>query len=163
MFTLRLNAVCYRCNQLISNCTTLTLKADRFSFLVFTISLPVGEQLASDCRQVPLPCKLLSTMATKAITSFSIQHLVFITNEKNSFITISQFTLVIVIGKHNLSTFTSSTLQKCLKLDKCIIVLSCISVWVDFQDLLLVLNILRLRQVISLGWFRFRLRLSLGQ
>lgn len=134
MFTLRLNAVCYRCNQLISNCTTLTLKADRFSFLVFTISLPVGEQLASDCRQVPLPCKLLSTMATKAITrSFSIQHLVFITNEKNSFITISQ------------------------------IVLSCVSVWVDFQDLLLVLHILRLRQVISLGWFRFGLRLSLGQ
>lgn len=134
MFTLRLNAVCYRCNQLISNCTTLTLKADRFSFLVFTISLPVGEQLASDCRQVPLPCKLLSTMATKAITrSFSIQHLVFITNEKNSFITISQ------------------------------IVLSCVSVWVDFQDLLLVLHILRLRQVISLGWFRFGLRLSLSQ
>lgn len=134
MFTLRLNAVCYRCNQLISNCTTLTLKADRFSFLVFTISLPVGEQLASDCKQVPLPCKLLSTMATKAITrSFSIQHLVFITNEKNSFITISQ------------------------------IVLSCVSVWVDFQDLLLVLHILRLRQVISLGWFRFGLRLSLGQ
>lgn len=134
MFTLRLNAVCYRCNQLISNCTTLTLKADRFSFLVFTISLPVGKQLASDCRQVPLPCKLLSTMATKAITrSFSIQHLVFITNEKNSFITISQ------------------------------IVLSCVSVWVDFQDLLLVLHILRLRQVISLGWFRFGLRLSLGQ
>lgn len=134
MFTLRLNAVCYRCNQLISNCTTLTLKADRFSFLVFTISLPVGEQLASDCRQVPLPCKLLSTMATKAITrSFSIQHLVFITNEKNSFITISQ------------------------------IVLSCVSVWVDFQDLLLVLHILRLRQFISLGWFRFGLRLSLGQ
>lgn len=134
MFTLRLNAVCYRCNQLISNCTTLTLKADRFSFLVFTISLPVGEQLASDCRQVPLPCKLLSTMATKAITrSFSIQHLVFITNEKNSFITISQ------------------------------IVLSCVSVWVDFQDLLLVLHILRLRHVISLGWFRFGLRLSLGQ
>lgn len=131
MFTLRLNAVCYRCNQLISNCTTLTLKADHFSFLVFTISLPVGEQLASDCRQVPLPCKLLSTMATKAITrSFSIQHLVFITNEKNSFITISQ------------------------------IVLSCVSVWVD---LLLVLHILRLRQVISLGWFRFGLRLSLGQ
>lgn len=134
MFTLRLNAVCYRCNQLISNCTTLTLKADRFSFLVFTISLPVGEQLASDCKQVPLPCKLLSTMATKAITrNFSIQHLVFITNEKNSFITISQ------------------------------IVLSCVSVWVDFQDLLLVLHILRLRQVISLGWFRFGLRLSLGQ
>lgn len=134
MFTLRLNAVCYRCNQLISNCTTLTLKADRFSFLVFTVSLPVGEQLASDCRQVPLPCKLLSTMATKAITrSFSIQHLVFITNEKKSFITISQ------------------------------IVLSCVSVWVDFQDLLLVLHILRLRQVISLGWFRFGLRLSLGQ
>lgn len=94
----------------------------------------VGEQLASDCRQVPLPCKLLSTMATKAITrSFSIQHLVFITNEKNSFITISQ------------------------------IVLSCVSVWVDFQDLLLVLHILRLRQVISLGWFRFGLRLSLSQ